>query len=113
MLSIKAVIITILPLFGAAIPVENNVKAILAPLGGPQVCTMNMDGTGATDNQVTKDCCHHVHQDRGIHNVYFNELEKRCMGRSGALDNAVDWGRMNECCASRGRGAHGSSTKDE
>jgi hypothetical protein len=100
----------LLPFLGVAIPVENTIVVTTVTLTGePQSCMENRDGGGRIDRQVTKDCCHHVHQDRGINNVYFNEVEMKCMGRGGPAHKVVDWGRMNECCNSRGRGAHGFS----
>jgi len=102
--------LSLLPFLGFAIPVDNAIAATAVSLTGePQTCMENRDGTGHIDRQVTKDCCHHVHQDRGINNVYFNEYENKCMGRGGPGHKVVDWDRMNECCASRGRGAHGWS----
>ncbi|KAJ8073246.1 hypothetical protein PM082_020116 [Marasmius tenuissimus] len=68
--------------------------------GGPISCTNNKDGSGGTNYQVTKDCCAAVN-----HKAYFNELEKRCMGYGGPIDNAVDTGKMVECCNSRGAGS--------
>jgi len=72
-----------------------------ASQGGPQTCTNN----GVIDKQVTKDCCHHVHQDRGITSVYFNQLENMCIGRGGWSHNVVDTDRMVECCGQRGKGS--------
>ncbi|KAJ8073245.1 hypothetical protein PM082_020115 [Marasmius tenuissimus] len=68
--------------------------------GGPQICT-NKDGSGGTNVQVTKDCCAAVN-----HKAYFNELSKQCMGYVGPIDNAVDTGKMVECCSSRGAGSN-------
>lgn len=99
------IIAAILPFLSAASPVENAVSAAQKAQGGPIICTKNFDGTGGRDYQVSKDCCHHVHQDRGIKNVYFNEADKMCMGRGGPVDNAVDTGRMVDCCVSRNSGA--------
>jgi hypothetical protein len=70
-----------------------------------------MDGGGSNDIKVTKDCCHHFHQDRGINNVYFNDIAHECQGRGGIFDNAVDTGRMVECCISRGRGSHAEAPR--
>jgi len=103
------IIAAIFPFLSAASPVEN---AVSAAQGGPMVCTKNFDGSGGRDKQVTKDCCHHVHQDRGINNVYFNEADKMCMGRGGAYDNAVDTGRMIDCCVSRNSGVWVDNSKD-
>lgn len=55
----------------------------LVKRGGPEVCTSNLDGTGETDEQVTKDCCAAVNQ-----KAYFNEVEKVCEGYGGPADNA-------------------------
>jgi hypothetical protein len=88
--------------FPAPTPVENNIAAVL---GGPADCGRN----GEKDNRVTKDCCHHAQQDRGLNNVYFNEAEKRCMGRGGPWDNAVDFGEFTRCCESRGTVGHGET----
>ncbi|KAL0059940.1 hypothetical protein AAF712_013287 [Marasmius tenuissimus] len=68
--------------------------------GGPEICTNNKDGSGGTNYQVTKDCCAAVN-----HKAYFNEVAKQCMGYGGPLDNAVDTGKMVECCSSRGAGS--------
>ncbi|KAK1223066.1 hypothetical protein PQX77_014065 [Marasmius sp. AFHP31] len=83
-----------------------TILAIVASLagsvlaGGPEICTNNKDGSGGTNVQVTKDCCAAVN-----HKAYFNELEKKCMGYGGTFDNAVDTGKMVECCSSRGAGS--------
>jgi hypothetical protein len=98
------IIAAILPLLTIASPVENAVLAAQSVQGGPLACTHRHDGIAPFDNKVTKDCCHHVHQDRGIKNVYFNEADKTCMGIGGWVDNAVDTGRMIDCCASRNSG---------
>lgn len=55
----------------------------LVKRGGPEICTSNKDGTGETDQQVTKDCCAAVNQ-----KAYFNEVEKVCEGYGGPADNA-------------------------
>ncbi|KAK1225888.1 hypothetical protein PQX77_011161 [Marasmius sp. AFHP31] len=68
--------------------------------GGPEICTNNKDGSGGTNYQVTKDCCAAVN-----HKAYFNELVQQCMGYGGPADNAVDTGKMVECCGSRGAGS--------
>jgi hypothetical protein len=94
---------------GNPMPNENIAETVLSAQEGPIVCTKNRDGTGPTNYQVTKDCCAHVHQDRGRNNVYFNEVQWLCTGRGGPLDNGVDWGGMNKCCQSRGAGSDGSS----
>ncbi|KAK1223287.1 hypothetical protein PQX77_013825 [Marasmius sp. AFHP31] len=65
--------------------------------GGPEICTNNKDGSGGNNEQVTKDCCAAVN-----HKAYFNELSKLCMGYGGKPSNAVDTGKMVECCSSRG-----------
>ncbi|KAJ8073267.1 hypothetical protein PM082_020139 [Marasmius tenuissimus] len=67
---------------------------------GPQICTNNKDGSGGTNVQVTNDCCAAVN-----HKAYFNKLSKQCMGYGGPIDNAVDTGKMVECCSSRGAGS--------
>ena len=68
--------------------------------GGPEICTANLDGSGETDEQVTKDCCAAVNQQ-----AYFNEVQKECMPYSGPAGNSVDTGAMVKCCSSRGRGS--------
>lgn len=72
----------------------------LSSLGGPEICTSNLDGSGETDEQVTKDCCAAVNQQ-----AYFNEAEKQCQPYGGHLGNSVDTGAMVQCCSSRGRGS--------
>ncbi|KAF5384066.1 hypothetical protein D9615_003244 [Tricholomella constricta] len=67
---------------------------------GPEICTSNRDGSGETDEQVTKDCCAAVKQQ-----AYFNEAEKQCQPYGGHLGNSVDTGEMVKCCASRGCGS--------
>jgi hypothetical protein len=72
----------------------------LAKRGGPEICTANLDGSGETDEQVTKDCCAAVNQQ-----AYFNEAEKQCWPYSGPAGNSVDTGAMVKCCSDRGRGS--------
>ena len=76
-------------------------------LGGPQVCTKNKEGWGDTDYKATKDCCAHVHQDKGVHNVFFNEAIQMCIGTSGRWSNAVNTGGMVTCCTQRRKGSRG------
>ena len=66
--------------------------------GGPEICTANLDGSGKTDEQVTKDCCAAVPQQ-----AFFNEVTKYCSPYSGPAGNSVDTGAMVTCCNSRGR----------
>lgn len=66
--------------------------------GGPEICITNLDGSGETDEQVTKDRCAAVKQQ-----AYFNEAEKQCQPHGGHLGNSVDTGAMVRCCSSRGR----------
>jgi hypothetical protein len=77
------------------IPVDHLVKR-----GGPEICTTNLDGSGETDEQVTKDCCAAVKQQ-----AYFNEAEKQCQPYGGHFGNSVDTGAMVQCCSSRNRGS--------
>ncbi|GLB33191.1 hypothetical protein LshimejAT787_0100760 [Lyophyllum shimeji] len=86
-------------LTASASPVENT-AGTLVKRGGPEICTSNLDGSGETDEQVTKDCCAAVPQQ-----AYFNEAEKQCQPYGGHLGNSVDTGAMVQCCASRGRGS--------
>ncbi|KAF7761630.1 hypothetical protein Agabi119p4_9622 [Agaricus bisporus var. burnettii] len=72
----------------------------LTKRGGPQICTDRTDGSGETDEQVTKDCCAAVD-----HKAYFNEVFKQCWPYSGPAGNSVDEGKLAECCSSRGGGS--------
>jgi hypothetical protein len=53
-------------------------------IGGPEVCTLLLNGTGFADNQVTKDCCAAVH-----HKAFYNEVQKECTPNSGIYGNSV------------------------
>ena len=99
-------VLALLPLLSYALPTASVLEttttletANVLQAGGPQECRQHRDGTGRGDYQVTKDCCHHVHQDRGQNNVYFNEAEKRCHIRASqilwihAVKRFCSWGQ--------------------
>jgi hypothetical protein len=73
----------------------------LEAVGGPQVCKMNMNGSGDSDRQTTKDCCAAV----GGSGAYFNEVYAVCWPKSGPTGNSVNTGAMVQCCTRRRRGS--------
>ncbi|EKM75116.1 hypothetical protein AGABI1DRAFT_132565 [Agaricus bisporus var. burnettii JB137-S8] len=82
--------------FAGAIEHDHLVKR-----GGAQICTFNLDGSGETDVQVTKDCCAFFDQE-----TYFNEEEKQCQPYSSFSQPGVGHtGTYVDCCSSRGRGS--------
>ncbi|EIM81889.1 uncharacterized protein STEHIDRAFT_124761 [Stereum hirsutum FP-91666 SS1] len=83
-----------------ASPAAETSEGAIYKRGGPEICTANLDGSGETDEQVTKDCCAAVNQQ-----AYFNEAEKECQPYGGHFGNSVDTGAMVQCCSSRGRGS--------
>ena len=65
-------------------------------------CTVNKNGKGATNYQVTKDCCAAT-KETGT--TGFNEASWECQDALGA-GNGINLGRFVQCCGSRGAGSH-------
>lgn len=66
------------------------------------VCTINTNGKGPTNYQVTKDCCAAT-KEKGT--TGFNEAAKICQDALGT-GNGINLGRFVACCGSRGAGSH-------
>ncbi|KAJ9477215.1 hypothetical protein PHBOTO_006444 [Pseudozyma hubeiensis] len=65
-------------------------------------CTTELNGTGPSNYQITKDCCAATREHR---TTAFWENDHKCWDAAG-FGNGINLGRFVKCCGDRGAGSH-------